>query len=181
MASLTASGSVVRSHLVLAYTCFDTPWGYFGLAATDRGPCGAILPTGSRRKAERLARRRWPEAGHQPGLLPDLQAKIVAYYAGKRVRFDAALDLDGLTEFRQAVLRACARIAYGVTRTYSELAAEVGSPAASRAVGGAMAHNPIPLIVPCHRVVAVGGRLGGFSAEGGLATKTRMLQLEGIL
>ena len=172
---------MVRSHLVLAYTCFDTAWGYFSLVATDRGLCGAILPASSLRRADRLARRRWPDAERRPELLPDVQAKVVAYFAGRRVRFDSPLDLDGLTEFRQAVLRACARIKYGTTTTYGELAAEVGSPAASRAVGGAMAHNPVPLIIPCHRVLAVGGRLGGFSAEGGLATKTRMLQLEGVL
>ncbi len=78
------------------------------------------------------------------------------------------------------MLRACARIPYGRTRTYGALAREIGAPRAARAVGGAMAANPIPLLIPCHRVLAANNRMGGFSAEGGVGVKRRMLELEGV-
>ncbi len=177
---------LIHPHLVtsirhmLAFALIPTEWGYFTLAASEKGVCGTILPTRSVRQAERRARHRWPTAATQPALLRELQEQIAAYFVGATVRFDAPLDLTGQTEFRRTVLRLCAAIDYGTTKTYGQLAIEVGSPAAARAVGGAMAHNPIPLIIPCHRVLAANGRLGGFSAEGGLALKARMLQLEGV-
>ncbi len=164
---------------MLRCICFQTAWGTFGLAATDDGVCGSILPVRSVRQAERLARRRWPHAEPTADLHRELQDRIAAYFEGQRVRFTAPLDLTALTAFRRTVLRACARIPHGTTRTYGQLAAEVGSPHAARAVGGAMAHNLIPLIIPCHRVLAADGQLGGFSAEGGPALKARMLRLEG--
>ncbi len=166
---------------MLTYTCFETAWGGFALALSPRGVFGTILPVRSAHQAEQLARRRWPGANRQadpPGDLPD---RIAAYFDGESVDFHVPLDLSGQTDFRRSVLRACARIAYGTTTTYGQLADEVGRPGAARAVGGAMAHNPIPLIVPCHRVLAANGRLGGFSAKGGLSVKTRMLHLEGTL
>ena len=166
---------------MLTYTCFDTAWGVFALALSPRGVSGTILPVRSARRAEQLARRRWPDASRRSSPPGDLQDQIAAYFDGEPVDFDVPLDLSGQPDFRRSVLRACARIAYGTTATYGQLADEVGRPGAARAVGGAMAHNPIPLIVPCHRVLAAGGALGGFSAEGGLSVKTRMLRLEGTL
>jgi methylated-DNA-[protein]-cysteine S-methyltransferase len=113
--------------------------------------------------------------------LGELSSRIKAYFTGRRVEFSVPLDLAGVTEFRQRVLLACAAIPYGQTRSYGQLAKAVRSNGAARAVGGAMAHNPIPLIIPCHRILAANGRLGGFSAEGGTAVKAKMLGLEGLL
>ncbi len=93
---------------------------------------------------------------------------------------DVPLDLSEVTDFDAAVYRALREIPAGTTTTYGELAALVGSPGAARAVGRAMATNPIPLIVPCHRVLAAGGQLHGFSAYGGILTKDRLLELEGV-
>ena len=99
--------------------------------------------------------------------------------AGDRVDFsDVAIQLDHRTEFDRMVTAGCRRIAWGKTRSYAELATDVGHPGAARAVGNVMRRNPIPLIVPCHRVVGAAGRLGGFSAPGGLATKRWLLELE---
>jgi methylated-DNA-[protein]-cysteine S-methyltransferase len=163
------------------YTCFQTTWGTVSFAATDKGVCGLCLPLASVRRVEQIARRRWPGAERRPDLMKGLQRRIAAYFSGERARFTVPVDLTGLTEFQQAALRACLSIPYGVTTTYGRLAAMVGRAGAARAVGRAMARNPIPLIIPCHRVLAAGGDLGGFSAEGGVEVKSRMLRLEGAL
>jgi len=167
-------------HPVLRCTYFRTSWGFAVLAASEKGLCGLCLPTGSIRQARELARRRWPDAAPTPNLLPKLQEQVRTYFLGQPVRFRVPLDLTGLTDFQQAVLRACRAIDYGTTTTYGALAAAVGRPGAARAVGAVMARNPIPLIIPCHRVLGADGRLGGFSAEGGVDVKRRMLRLEGL-
>ena len=106
--------------------------------------------------------------------------RLKAFVDGEPVDFDdVQIDLDNLSEFRRRVLRQCRRIRYGQTLTYGQLAAKAGSAGAARAVGNCMAANRFPLVVPCHRVVAAGGRLGAFSAPGGTRTKRRLLTLEG--
>jgi len=115
--------------------------------------------------------------------LPDwaqsLVTRLTAFAAGEAVEFaDASVDHRHLTPFGRRVQRACRRIAYGKTVTYGELAEEVGAPRAARAVGSQMAGNRFPLIVPCHRVVAAGGGLGGYSAPQGLKMKERLLAME---
>ena len=105
--------------------------------------------------------------------------QIEEYFSRKRKVFDLPLDLEDLPEFRQRVLRETARIPFGSTLSYGELAARVQNPKAARAVGGALAHNPIGLVIPCHRVVASDGSMHGFSSPGGIATKIKLLELEG--
>ena len=108
-----------------------------------------------------------------------LADRLEAYAAGQLDDFrDVKIDLDRHTRFQRQVLRACRRIDYGHTASYTDLATRCGSPGAARAVGNVMANNRLPLIIPCHRVVGSAGRLGGFSAPGGLATKRRLLELE---
>lgn len=109
-----------------------------------------------------------------------LQRQLQAYAEGEAVDFGwVEVVLDGLSPFRRRVLELCRTIPYGKTLTYGQLAAQAGSPAACRAVGACMAANRLPLVIPCHRVVASNGGLGGFSAPGGLATKRLLLELEG--
>lgn len=106
--------------------------------------------------------------------------RIQAFAEGRREDFqDVPVALGEVTEFQRRVLCRCRRIPYGQTLTYKELAAESGSPRAARAVGGVMAGNRVPLIIPCHRVVGSSGSLGGYSGAGGVATKQRLLELEG--
>ena len=124
---------------------------------------------------------RLTEAPPKVARLLKITAKQLAeYFSGRRVRFTAQLDLSSLNPFAKKVLRALARVPYGRTITYGQLAKRVGSGDAARAVGNVMAQNPVPIIVPCHRVVASGGSLGGFSAPGGLALKRRLLSLESV-
>jgi methylated-DNA-[protein]-cysteine S-methyltransferase len=106
--------------------------------------------------------------------------QIRAYLAGKRTAFDLPVDWSEMAPFQQRVLRQVYAIPFGQVRTYAEVAAQVGQPRACRAVGGANAHNPMPLVVPCHRVVGSDRKLHGFGAPGGIATKAWLLALEGI-
>jgi methylated-DNA-[protein]-cysteine S-methyltransferase len=116
-----------------------------------------------------------------PQWIANLIAKLKLYAAGEKVEFtDTPLSLDHLTTFGTSVIAACRRIPWGGTSTYGELAAECGSPGAARAVGSVMAKNRYPLIVPCHRVLAAGGDLGGYSAPDGLAMKRRLLAMENV-
>ncbi len=109
----------------------------------------------------------------------ELQNAVRKYFQGQPIEFDRfAVDLSALTKFQQQVLTACRGIIYGQTGTYSELAEQVGRPNAIRAAALALAVNPLPLIIPCHRILRKDGSLGGFSAAGGVGTKSRLLELE---
>lgn len=113
----------------------------------------------------------------QADLLRHALSELDQYLGGARKRLRAPVDLTAVTPFRQRVLQCASRIPLGATCTYGELARKVDSPSAARAVGGAMGNNPVPIFVPCHRVVAGGGKMGGFS--GGLSLKRTLLALEG--
>ena len=102
------------------------------------------------------------------------------YFRGERRHFDVELDWQLVKGFRRSVLQTLVSVPYGETVSYGELAGMVGNPGAVRAVGSAMAHNPLAIVVPCHRVLASGGRAGGYSAPGGLRTKQQLLALEGV-
>jgi O-6-methylguanine DNA methyltransferase len=107
-------------------------------------------------------------------------AQLRDYLDGKRTAFELPVDISLLTEFQQQVLRAAQQIPRGKITTYGEIAQRIGSPKAVRAVGQALGRNPIPIVIPCHRVIAANGALGGYSGGGGLETKARLLQLEGV-
>jgi methylated-DNA-[protein]-cysteine S-methyltransferase len=166
------------------YTIFRTKWGYFGLAGTDEAVARTCLPAPGREETEQKLLASFKLNSDNLRLDNDLQqnlqGRIVAYYEGEPVDFstDPAVSLDGAGLFVHKVLQACRKIAFGQTKTYNDLAKEVGSPNAARAVGNIMASNPIPLIIPCHRVLRADGDLGGFSAPGGTTTKQRMLDHE---
>ncbi len=169
---------------MLRYTIFRTKWGYFGFAGTEQAIFRTFLPTPEHEQAERGLRKSFQSEGDNLSLhkdfQQDLQERIIAYYEGEPVDFstDPAVGLNGSGLFAHKVLQVCRKISFGQTVTYGELAKRVGSPNAARAVGSVMAGNPIPLIIPCHRVLRTDGGLGGFSAPGGTATKQRMLHHE---
>ncbi len=108
-------------------------------------------------------------------------SQLTDYFSGKRADFTLALDLKRATDFQREVLLETVRIPFGQVRTYGEVAISIGRPRAARAVGGALAHNPIGIIIPCHRVVAHDGRLHGFSSPYGIRTKAALLEHEGVL
>jgi len=161
----------------MRYCLIDTDFGTFGLAWTDSGLRRALLPDASRAATEAKLRR-IAEPGEGD---PALAAKVVSYGRGEEVAFvDVALDLGGLADFHRAVYADILRIGWGETTTYGEIATRLGGVHLSRGVGQALGANPIPLIIPCHRVLAAGGKHGGFSAPGGVSSKLRMLRLEGV-
>ncbi len=166
---------------VTRYTIFKTRWGHFGFICRGDSVCRTLLPIGDRAAAHRaLLTSSELEIPYEKHLLRGLQQRIIGYFEGETVDFsaDPAVDLTGFSVFQQAVLTACRRISLGQIRTYGQLATDAGRIKAARAVGGAMARNPVPLIIPCHRVVQSGGGLGGFSAIGGPTLKQRMLRHE---
>ncbi len=116
---------------------------------------------------------------HDDAAIRFAAAQVRDYLAGRRNTFDLQIDLSGVTPFRRAVLTECARIPRGQVATYGELAKRVGRPGAFRAVGNAMHTNPIPIVIPCHRVLGANGSLTGFG--GGLDVKRRLLELEGVM
>jgi methylated-DNA-[protein]-cysteine S-methyltransferase len=153
------------------------------LAATSLGHDSS--PTAAARVARILDEPL--EAGDRPNgdqradmhLARSVLARLGSYVGGQAVAFDdVPVALDHLSPFQQRVIAACRAITYGATQTYGQLAAAAGSPGAARAVGQVMAGNRMPLVVPCHRVLAAGGKLGGFSAPQGLNLKRRLLALE---
>ncbi len=165
---------------VIKYATFETKWGFFGLAATDTGLRRTCLPHPDKEKVKAALLNGLPDAECQKDLLKPLQQQIKAYYKGTYVSFNSSipLDLSGFTPFARTVLKACRRIKPGRTLTYRQLAQNARRPKAARAAGSVMAKNPVPLIIPCHRIVRSDGKIGNFSGPGGTELKKRMLQHE---
>ena len=166
------------------YCIFETAGGFCGIAWTDRGITRFQLPAKSAETTERLLLRRMPGAtrGMPTGEMAEAVAAVKRYFAGEETDFSGfRLDLGEQEPFFKRIYAAARRIGWGRTTTYGTLAKELGAgPEAARDVGEAMATNPIALFIPCHRVLAAGGKVGGFSAPGGAAAKLRMLELEGV-
>jgi methylated-DNA-[protein]-cysteine S-methyltransferase len=166
------------------YSVFETAAGFCGIAWNGVGITRFQLPTKSAEATERLMRRRLPsvEPSEPVPMVRDAIAAVRRYFAGEEVDFSGFdLDLDGQLPFFKQIYAATRRVGWGHTTTYGALAKELGAgPEAARDVGQAMAQNPVALIIPCHRVLAAGGKVGGFSAPGGAVAKRRMLELEGV-
>ena len=163
--------------LDIAYTTIDTPIGSLLLAATERGLVRVAFDSEDHDKVlETLAIRLSPRILRAPKRLEQAAGELHQYFAGTRKSFDLILDLSLSSGFRQLVQRHLPEIAYGHTQSYAQVARLVGNPKAVRAVGSACATNPLPVVVPCHRVVRTDGSLGGYA--GGLLVKTALLRLE---
>jgi methylated-DNA-[protein]-cysteine S-methyltransferase len=167
----------VQSH----YCLFDTTIGTCGVAWNERGVTRLRLPESDRGTTERKLSARAAKAEKAPPDIDRLIADIQSYMTGRSTDFSAvALDLTRAGAFERDVYAAARRIPFGRTMSYGELAQQIGTPDAAREVGQALARNPIPIIVPCHRILAKGHRIGGFSAPGGVFTKQQLLALEGV-
>jgi methylated-DNA-[protein]-cysteine S-methyltransferase len=166
--------AALRDGLVdVRYDVVDSPVGELVLAATERGLCRISYTVDG--ADESLARAFGLRLLRTP--LDQVRRELDEYFAGRRREFDLPLDLRA-TGFQGAVLHELARVPYGQTETYGHLAARVGKPRAARAVGTVMNRNPIPIVLPCHRVVGVNGALTGYA--GGLHVKRALLELEGV-
>ena len=156
----------------------DTPLGPVRLAASPAGLCGLWFEDQQHQPAQLDGAAAWPMSAAHP-LLVAASDQLGAWLVGERHRFDLPVDLSGGTPFQQAVWRALLDIAWGQTRSYSQVAQLAGAPAAVRAVGAAVGRNPISLVVPCHRVLGASGALTGYA--GGLERKHALLEREGAL
>ena len=165
--------------LDVAYDMIDTPVGSLLVAVTDHGLCEIQYDADPAAEEERLARLFGVRVLRSPRPTDDARRQLDEYFAGKRHEFDLPIDLRPTREFAHAVLDQLARVPYGEVTTYGALATKAGRPRAARAVGTVMNRNPVPIVLPCHRVVGSTGALVGYG--GGLDRKRQLLQLEGAI
>lgn len=164
------------------FALFDTPIGRCGIAWGARGILRVQLPEGRDAATRASLRTRFPDARESPppAAVERTLSRICALLRGEESDLSVIpLDLDGVPDFHRRVYEAARAIAPGSTLSYGEVATRVGAPGAARAVGQALGRNPFAIVVPCHRVLGAGGKVGGFSADGGITTKLRLLSLEG--
>lgn len=162
--------------MVLGYNVFHTDAGWVGILGSTNGLRRVTLPQKSAGEACRLLGVTSNQTSLSPDRFQGLAARLRAYFSGHKVDFPDKLDLSGATAFQHEVWQATRFIPYGETRSYAWVAEQIEKPRAARAVGQALGRNPIPVIIPCHRVLAGDGKLGGFS--GGLEMKRLLLRLE---
>jgi len=162
------------------YALLYTQLGWCGIVKGDNGVFRIFLPERTRGRVEACIHRYCPQAALSPGQFETESGELSDYFAGKKTEFSFHPDLSAATAFQRLVWEAATAIPYGEVKTYGWVARRIGKPAAARAVGSALGRNPVPLLVPCHRVVLSGGGLGGFSAPAGTGLKAQLLQLEGV-
>ena len=161
----------------VSYSEMDSPLGRLVIAVTERGLVQLSYADRYDAALQDLARRLGPRVLRRPGRTDDVRRQLDEYFAGRRRDFDTPLDWALVHGFGKRVLEATLAIPFGHVSTYQAVAAEAGNPRASRATGNALGANPIPIIIPCHRVLRTGGGFGGYT--GGLHRKEHLLQLEG--
>ncbi|HST26378.1 MAG TPA: methylated-DNA--[protein]-cysteine S-methyltransferase [Gaiellaceae bacterium] len=160
-----------------AFDYADTPIGMLLVAATDRGLCQISFDAD--RGVDELSRAFGTRVLRVPRKLDVTRRELDEYFEGRRTEFDVPLDIDRVAEFNRVVLAELALVPYGQVTTYGTLATKVGHPRSARAVGVVMNRNPIPIVLPCHRVIGANGSLTGYG--GGLHVKQALLELEGAL
>jgi len=164
-----------------SFVQFETAIGRCALLWRGGLVVGTALPEEDEQALRAALAARFPgaEEAEPPAFVAEAVDLVVRLLAGEKVDFTSIpIELGGATDLERRVWQAVRRIPCGEVRTYGEIAREIGAPGASQAVGSALGRNPVPILVPCHRVLASGGRSGGFSAPGGVATKFRMLEIE---
>lgn len=160
----------------------ETPFGTIWLAASARGLVAISLWPEEERFAADVTKLTGSPPRYAPkesAVLQEAISQLAAYFCGERSEFDLPIDWEVMPSFQQEALRLVDAIPYGRTSSYGEVARQLGKPGAMRAVGRANATNPIPIIIPCHRVLGSDGKLHGYGAPGGLETKAQLLRLEG--
>lgn len=162
----------------LSYAVFDTAAGWMGILGSTRGILRTTLPRRTAPEALRFLGKSANYAICAPDSFQELMERFRSYFNGQQTTFAAPLDLSHATVFQRKVWETTRLIPYGEIRSYAWLAQQVRNPQAARAVGQALGTNPLPIIIPCHRVLASNGRLGGYS--GGLKVKRQLLKLEGL-
>jgi methylated-DNA-[protein]-cysteine S-methyltransferase len=165
--------------LDVAYDLIDSPVGPLLVAATERGVCRISFDPEPERDLEALASAFGARVLRTPGPVEEARRELDQYFDGRRRAFELPIDLTTLPVFQRTVLEELVRVPFGQVETYGGLAARVGRPRAARAVGGALNRNPVPIVVPCHRVVGSTGKLVGYG--GGLERKESLLVLEGAI
>ncbi len=159
------------------YRIIETSWGMLAYIVNKGKLIRLITPGSDLLRGENLSRI--CRGTYDKELFPELADKLIAYFAGQKVDFDdIPCDLTNLSPFSQRVLNATRRIPFSETVSYKEIAAMIASPRASRAIGRALAINPIPIVIPCHRVIRSDGQLGGYSGSNDIKFKSRLLELE---
>lgn len=169
----------VQTAPLVQWDVVESPLGPLYIATSERGLCSVgfgVSQADFLSELDPLARTE-----QNPSTLTPIAEQLQAYFAGARASFDLPLDLGRLTLFQRSVLQVARRIPAGTVWTYRQVARAIGKPRASRAVGQALGRNPVPIVIPCHRVVASDGSLGGYSGGGGLGSKRLLLHLEGAL
>lgn len=167
----------------LHVSLLQTERGNGAIIASEQGVLELFMPvTGKTRdEVEADVLRCYPGLCGENSLTQKAAALLEGYFRGENVQFDLPLDDSGFTQFQSEVYRLVAAIPYGHVKSYGQVAAEIGRPGAARGIGTAMARNPLPIIIPCHRVVGCAGGMTGYSAPGGIATKQDLLLMEGVL
>jgi len=163
----------------IKYWIFKTKWGYFGVVGNNEGLLRTYLPQTSRENIKLQILKAFPTARPEKKPFEAVSKAVLGYFGGKKVDFsNIKVAIDKLRPFAKKVLTTCRGAGFGKVVTYRELAKKIGRTGAARAVGTVMAKNPLPLIIPCHRVIRSDGKLGGFSAPGGIKTKKKLIDLE---
>jgi len=165
--------------LDVGFDIVDSPIGPLLVAATGRGLCRVWFEPDPEQQLDSLARAFGPRVLRSHTTVAGAERQLDEYFAGRRESFELEVDLRATAPFARTVLEELARVPYGQTTTYGTLAARVGAPRAARAVGTVMNRNPIPIVLPCHRVLGASGGRAGYA--GGLALKERLLRLEGAM
>jgi len=169
----------VNRSLAVRWSEMSTPLGLLFVAVSERGVCA--IEFGRRKPRFSTLAKTGARLEKSAGAVAPVKAQLREYFAGQRRRFDLPVDLSALTPFRREVATVTRKIPAGNTWTYRQVAQAMARPNSARPVGQALAHNPIPIIIPCHRVIASDGNLGGYSGGSGLKTKRWLLRHEGTL
>jgi O-6-methylguanine DNA methyltransferase len=164
---------------VITWDMFESPVGPFYVGATAAGVCSIMFGCSESEFLDGLGPKTFTR--HDSAAMAGITAQFRAYFEKPRITFDLPIDLSRTTHFQRKALELVRTIPPGSVWTYKQVAAALGRPRSSRAVGQAMAHNPVPILIPCHRVVGSSGALTGYGGGGGIATKRRLLQMEGAL